>query len=191
MSNSAAAAASRTASASASATAADAASPLVSSALPDADILREVRAYEHARQRAKRAEEVARRRAVKEQSLTALGNQLSQPTPRSKKGAGAAPSYDSVGVENLAAPPRDDVAHGPAPSRPAGMRLDDLVRVAAPAKPRKSKRKDVGFEMVPPVRSVIALDDTTSRDVVIDEPWEYIPRDNEVPKASYAAILGA
>ncbi|KAF8131578.1 hypothetical protein EV363DRAFT_170400 [Boletus edulis] len=46
------------------------------------------------------------------------------------------------------------------------LTLGDLI-----SKPRRPKAKQLDFEVIPPIRAVIALDDAEA-----DEPWEYITR---------------
>ncbi|KAL1697232.1 hypothetical protein GGG16DRAFT_83628 [Schizophyllum commune] len=166
-----------------------------SSTLPEVDALRDMRAYEHARQRVKRAEEIARRKALKERSVS--GGNMHHPSAtgssaKAKAASGSSTDDTSSASEPWAHSSLDDWERTPMPSiaqSPLAMKLEDIV--AKPAKSRKSKRKDAEYEMVSPLPTVIALDDANYRDITIDEPWEYIPRPDEVPKASYAAVLRA
>lgn len=70
------------------------------------------------------------------------------------------------------------------------VRLADLVRPA-----KKAHRKqgcDADFELVPHIRSVIALDDAMDDASELDEPWEYVSgeTEGEVRKApSYAQVV--
>lgn len=47
--------------------------------------------------------------------------------------------------------------------------------------------------MVPHIRSVIVLDDAAIRDVPVDEPWEHIYGEDDIPvKApTYATVLSS
>ncbi|KAG6886471.1 hypothetical protein C0992_003794, partial [Termitomyces sp. T32_za158] len=59
-------------------------------------------------------------------------------------------------------------------------------------KPRRGREQD--FEVVPPLRSVIVLDDITTPEFDFDEPWEHVyasdadTNDNYRPELSYAKI---
>lgn len=66
------------------------------------------------------------------------------------------------------------------------VQLADLV---ISKKPRR-KIQDGDFEFVPPVRSVIVLDDNTTPEIDFDEPWEHIygTDDNRTSEPSYADI---
>jgi len=44
---------------------------------------------------------------------------------------------------------------------------------------------DGDFEVIPPVRSVIALDDDTTPDLDFDEPWEHIYGVEDVSTPAY------
>ena len=183
-----------------------------SSTLPEVDALRDMRAYEHARQRVKRAEEIARRKALKERSVSGGNSHHSSATgsgAKAKAASGSSTDDTSSASEPWAHSRLNDWERTPMPSiaqSPSAMKLEDII--AKPAKSRKSKRaslllscimtlltkrtgKDAEYEMVSPLPTVIALDDANYRDITIDEPWEYIPRPDEVPKASYAAVLRA
>jgi hypothetical protein len=47
------------------------------------------------------------------------------------------------------------------------------------------------FEMISPVRPVIALDDLEAREMEMEEPWEHVEREFEQGKGepSYAAVV--
>ncbi|KAG1813954.1 uncharacterized protein BJ212DRAFT_1364716 [Suillus subaureus] len=57
------------------------------------------------------------------------------------------------------------------------MALGDFVTLRTK---KLSKTQDVDFEILPPVRSVIALDDL-GHDIEINEPWEFISLASESP----------
>ena len=79
------------------------------------------------------------------------------------------------------------------------VNFEDLLKVSAQRKARKTK--DEEFELVPAVKSVIALDDMPTgavHDMEIDEPWEHIESEEGEGKKmkggkraepSYAAIV--
>ncbi|KAF5385018.1 hypothetical protein D9615_001022 [Tricholomella constricta] len=78
---------------------------------------------------------------------------------------------------------REGIEH--APLR-AEVPLADLL---ISRKPRHGR--DSGFEVVPPIRSVIVLDDTIAPDLDFDEPWEHVSTDDadeREPEPSYAKI---
>ncbi|KAJ3487966.1 hypothetical protein NLJ89_g11664 [Agrocybe chaxingu] len=67
--------------------------------------------------------------------------------------------------------------------------LSDFV-VTSSRKPRKAKDDD--FEFIPPVRSVIVLDDMAeTRDMDVDEPWEHVDDDFDGTDASKASDAGS
>ncbi|TFK70085.1 hypothetical protein BDN72DRAFT_724176, partial [Pluteus cervinus] len=66
-----------------------------------------------------------------------------------------------------------------------------LVDLITTKKPRNLKGPD-DFEIIPHIRSVIALDDVNSSDSDFDEPWEHIDNETEKPTyngPSYASIV--
>jgi len=68
------------------------------------------------------------------------------------------------------------------------VQLADLI---VTKKPRR-QGKDGDFEVIPPVRSVIVLDDPVTPDMDFDEPWEHIYGvDDDMPsyEPSYAKIV--
>ncbi|KAL4067235.1 hypothetical protein V8B97DRAFT_1918994 [Scleroderma yunnanense] len=161
-------------------------------------VAKDVRAHEHARHRAKeRREHVqAKERKEKVAVLKAFGMKLSS------HGHGAKP------VRKSRAESWDgDVPEVPLPSKSSSLlqplaplrtstgsftelTLGDLISVPFP---KKAKKLD--FEVIPPVRAVIALDDATY-DVEPDEPWEYITGtglDDQLPQKerSYAQAAAA
>jgi len=74
------------------------------------------------------------------------------------------------------------------------VQLADLLEDTIPTKNKKKPRrnaKDGDFEVIPHVRSVIALDDKAAPEPEIDEPWEHIygaDEDQLVHEPSYASI---
>ncbi|KAI6015669.1 hypothetical protein EDC04DRAFT_2948522 [Pisolithus marmoratus] len=158
-------------------------------------IAKDVRAHEHARHRAKQQQEHAQAKERKERAavLRALGFKASASSgghggkPAAVRRLTMDPSWDGdepdvspwtkpscVPLEPVAAPLRSGA--GPLTE----LTLADLISVPRPQK--KGKHSD--FEVIPPVRAVIALDDDTD-DTESDEPWEYVTRaslNNEFPR---------
>ncbi|KAF9488488.1 hypothetical protein BDN71DRAFT_1499473 [Pleurotus eryngii] len=87
---------------------------------------------------------------------------------------------DIVAVDSPRALPSRSLSplrSGRSPPRPE-VALVDLINTTSRV-PRKSRKgKDGDFEFVPPVRSVIALDDSDTRevgdDMALNEPWEHV-----------------
>ncbi|KAF7796190.1 hypothetical protein EIP86_007364 [Pleurotus ostreatoroseus] len=96
---------------------------------------------------------------------------------------------DHEAIENEGAPTEED--------RPMAIEVS-LVELLKPAKTRKTKayQQACGFEVVPNVRSVLALDEVVTSEPEIDEPWECIDWDEDDPdgnnvadELSYAKVL--
>ncbi|KAI9569470.1 hypothetical protein HD554DRAFT_1978752, partial [Boletus coccyginus] len=132
---------------------------------------KDVRAHEHARHRTKERREyaLAKERKEKVAAVRVLGlkvihgaklvRRLSMESwdgeePREQRSVTAAHERD------VAPCPRDST------SSFTELTLGDLI-----SKPRKPKARQLDFEVIPPIRAVIALDDAEA-----DEPWEYITR---------------
>ncbi|KAF8966219.1 hypothetical protein BDZ97DRAFT_1756646 [Flammula alnicola] len=187
--------------------------PLSLAGIPKA-LERDMRAYEHERQRTKRAGERAINRARKAGFGLGIDKRAQSGSreerdmkrkPRSKAEVEVDVSVDAVGrstsstssvpagalIEGLsaAASPRARAgaiarANAMAVSAVDGasvqVNLSDLV-VLSQRKLRKVKEED--FELVPTLRSVIALDDMPTQvvhDMEIDEPWEHIESESDV-----------
>ncbi|CAA7264917.1 unnamed protein product [Cyclocybe aegerita] len=186
-------------------------SPLLS----NKDNERDVRAYEHDRQRTKRAAERAMKRAKKAGGPGAPchgchgGKGVTADRKTRGRVAGDAATNAEVDAD-VDVPPV-----GFTKSLPAGMgfgagmleranlvamveeavgidrkvSLLDFV-VTSSRKPRKAKDDD--FEFIPPVRSVIVLDDMAeTRDMDVDEPWEHVDDDFDGTDASKASDAGS
>ncbi|KAG6901362.1 hypothetical protein C0995_012976 [Termitomyces sp. Mi166 len=156
---------------------------------PPTPSLKESRAYEHDRQRLKKAAVLLARRQAKMKTKA-----LSLVKPQSRSGAGMCvdsrvgvhdcEDEDELGVEE------NEVEWGEARSlslrvgvpedaqwerertggRRAEVALSDLLIAR---KPRRGREQD--FELVPPLRSVIVLDDITApAELDLDEPWEHV-----------------
>ncbi|KAH0837867.1 hypothetical protein J3R83DRAFT_6095 [Lanmaoa asiatica] len=143
---------------------------------------KEVRAHEHARHRIKERREhtLAKERKSKAAAVRVLGIKVSHGAklvrkhsmenwdgeePEERRSAPAMSVQDAVPVheqeqEHRMAPPRDSTGSF------TELTLGDLI-----SRPRRPKAKQLDFEVIPPIRAVIALDD-----VEADEPWEYITR---------------
>jgi len=154
---------------------------------------RDVRAYEHERQRSKRAGELAIRRAKKAGAgkgkggagAAVGGRTADMGDPRRGKRAVVDVAVDAVlvtapsvrGFASVLVPPKKRSilsynAHSD-PSREVD--LSDLV-VLSQRKPRKLREGD--FELVPALPTVIALDDMPVLDMVVDEPWECVEEED-------------
>jgi hypothetical protein len=159
--------------------------------------VKDMRAYEHDRQKVKKAAELVKRKARKasgwSRALHELKTHSSGPTASSGK-------RERLWLEDVDAldglecePDVGRMLHS-LPSRGVlnkrEVKLADLVTAR---KPRKGKDGD--FEVIPHVRSVVILDDCVGLDLSEDEPWEYIRGQYEedviVETRSYADILSA
>ncbi|KXN85760.1 hypothetical protein AN958_10943 [Leucoagaricus sp. SymC.cos] len=156
-------------------------------------VQKDVRAYEHERQRLKKAADFVKMRARKAQQGADKAHQRSASVgsaAASEKG-GRLREEDDVeddgelvlsdswkenlgGVPVVAEPPRYE------------FRLADLIRSGKPRKPKG----DGDFEVIPHIRSVIVLDDNTPDEFDVDEPWEHVLNpDSEANKGpSYAEV---
>jgi len=158
---------------------------------PILSYVKEVRAFEHDRQRVRKATDFVKKRMQKAQPWGA------KPLTPKKGLASAAPSENIMAFRDEArdldipaALPRkyeiEDEYDVPSLSSRREVRLTDLV-VA-----RKSRKtKDGDFEIVPHLRSVIVLDDNASYEMSLEEPWEHIEGadvDNPDSEPSYAKV---
>ncbi|PCH34405.1 hypothetical protein WOLCODRAFT_15304 [Wolfiporia cocos MD-104 SS10] len=211
----------KAAAAAAAAAVAAATSPDANAAPPqparDADTAsayKSVREYEHDRHRAKKSVETERLRERKERKRRVrAGECAARPYSRAahcggrKTGAKNMAIYveeeDVKGAENAEGAERDaredahehglDFDGGVVVQLPDVMMRDVEFKVLVKqAKPRKRRADD--FEVVPKVRSVIALDDSAATaPAEMDEPWEHISMDDEerVSAPSYAQIVAS
>lgn len=143
---------------------------------------RDVRAYEHERQRSKRAGEWAIRRAKK--AIAGKGAVGGRTADMGDPRKGRKPVEVDVDADmdavlamapgavtrGMAVPPKKAY---PDPSRKVD--LSDLV-VLSQRKPRKLKEGD--FEFVPALPTIIVLDDTPALDMEVDEPWECVEEED-------------
>lgn len=172
-------------------------------------VTKDVRAHERARHRAKERQEHAQAKERKEKAamFRALGFKVSSSLSSSSGGHGGKPAAarkpsveswdgDELDVSLWTKPSYVPLEPAVAPLRSGAglfseLTLADLISVPRPQK----KAKKLDFEVIPPVRAVIALDDDTD-DTESDEPWEYITRaslNNELPQKgrSYAEAAAA
>lgn len=179
---------------------ADKDTPLTASS-PTLSSIKDLRAFEHDRQRAKKAADLVKMRARKGQgrwgSLAKGGlynssKKSATPVFSEKHGRlGTDEAFDGLLADScdLGTVASRDVFKLAQPE----VRLSDLVTFRKP-----SKGLDGDFVVVPH-RSVIVLDDIATHDLLIDEPWEHIYGSDEEESAattptkgpSYAAILSS
>ncbi|KAK2460104.1 hypothetical protein APHAL10511_007870 [Amanita phalloides] len=134
------------------------------------NVSKEVRAYEHSRQRVKKTAETASLRVRKLASAT---KQLSLSHPRTPTNKVLKGTRISDDIADLDDPVVLDITHGDEQPELLKGRLE--VSLADFIVTRKSRKGiDNDFEVIPHVRSVIILDDNQPHDIEIDEPWEYI-----------------
>jgi len=144
------------------------------------------RTYEHIRQRVKKAADTVKMRAQK----TKRSNSPRRLRFNARRQGGAVrldedDVFDAVLIDSVN---RGDAHTQLPPSSRVDVKLSDLVMTRLP-----HKRNDSDFEVVPHIRSVIVLDDVGTRDVSVDEPWEHIYGEDDLPvKApSYATVLSS
>lgn len=172
------------------------------------------RAYEHERQRVKRAGDWAKRSARKATKGTIRGTSVGR---ASAPHAARRVKNGKVGLDvdvdvDAVTPQGRDTEHPTdagllvslSPSGDGGkdaskvvpgveVNLAEIIMLSQ-RKPRKPKVED--FEVIPHIRSVIALDDAANvHDMDLDEPWEHIYGEGKVPdgtfgRPSYARVAG-
>lgn len=162
---------------------------------------KDARAYEHERQRLKKAADFVKMRSRKARGTEWSGNRAYQ---RSASVASTTPSEKGRRLQEEDS--EDGDVEGPVllDSRPENMgvvplmaepsprppryevRLADFIRAGKPRKPKGHG----DFEVIPHIRSVIVLDDNTPDEFGEDEPWEYVLNpDSEPDKGlSYAEV---
>jgi len=172
---------------------------------------KDVRAYEHERQRAKHAGEWAQRRARKATKGTGVGRASAVHAGRrakTRKGGSDvdvdvsavipqgkdAESPDGLGagvLKEVSLPPNRDDASKAVPG--VKVNLSEIMVLSQ----RKLRQLNVDdFEVIPHIRSVIALDDVDNvHDMDLDEPWEHIYGEEKVSdgkfgRPSYARVAG-
>jgi len=168
---------------------------------------KDVRAYEHDRQRVKKAAKRVLMKARKERVWTmckgAAYDKSKCSCCQSDKGkrlgstdVKALLDNDVVGDVAFLEAPRHRSNSGPTlgsqpftgiASATRDVKLADLVTAG---KPKKSK--DQEFEFIPHIRSVIVLDDIPGDDKDSEEPWEHVQEDEldeKVHGPSYAEVV--
>jgi hypothetical protein len=156
----------------------DASSALASS-FPSLPTIKDQRAYEHNRQRVKKAADVAKMRQKKRSGspLFKLDRGIASEKYRRLRADDVDP-LDGVLVES--AQNRDEA--GPPLPKASEVKLSDLlVR-------KQDRKKEADFEVIPHIRSVIVLDDFAP-DLAADEPWEHIDAEPVSKAPSYAQVL--
>jgi len=162
------------------------------------DVLRDVRAYERDRQRAKKAAELVKTRERKERGSIAGRNTWSPWSDKAAVKSGKTSWFrGSMLWDNENEKGDKDQREVERPVTPFQVMskqdsLDGEVKLAdlmTSRKPRKNKEGD--FEVIPLPRQVIVLDEFTVYDMDIDEPWEHVDRhdDEKVGGPSYAAVV--
>jgi len=172
---------------------------LLAASLPTLSSVKDVRAFEHDRQRVKKAADLVKMRARKSQGRWASlakgelynsSRKNTSPSESEKQKRLRAEEVEALdgsladSCDFSVVAPRDA-------SQPSEVKLSDLVTFR---KPRKGLDDD--FVLIPH-RSVIVLDDFATHDLMVDEPWEHIYGSDEEESIattptkgpSYAAIL--
>ncbi|KAF7365198.1 hypothetical protein MVEN_00391400 [Mycena venus] len=187
---------------------------LLAVSTPTLPSLKDVRAFEHDRQRVKKAADLVKMRARKGQgrwSALAKGELYNS----SRKSVAPVLSEKqrrlrAEEVDTLEGPLADngcdvDGVTSCNPSQPSEVKLADLITFRKPRKavgvyfcllsysPERATDNDF---VVIPQRSVIVLDDITSHDLLVDEPWDLLddedsPSTTPTKALSYAEILSA
>jgi len=142
---------------------------------------KDVRAHEHARHRTKERQEhaLAKERKEKAATVRALGLKVVRGAKLVRRLS--METWDGLVPKEQQQPARRSVEEAvPLPQSPLSPQRDglgspftELTLGDVISKPRQPKAKQLDFEVIPPIRAVIALDDV---DVDADEPWEYITR---------------
>ncbi|KAK0465866.1 uncharacterized protein EV420DRAFT_1636417 [Desarmillaria tabescens] len=161
----------------------DASAPL-SSSFPFLPTIKDQRAYEHNRQRVKKAADVLKMRQQKRSGSPFF--KLDRGTVSEKYRTLRADDIDPLDGVFVESAHRDETP--PLPKSPEVKLSDLIVR-------KQDRKKEPDFEVIPHIRSVIVLDDFTP-DLAADEPWEHIYGESDsesgepVSKTpSYAQVL--
>lgn len=183
------------------------------------DVLRDVRAYEHQRQRVKKTAELVKAKERKEKIAAAGRNTWSPWGDKSKPSAVNSSKSSWFGGREVKGvwdekeqletdtPVTTPIRVTSGVNRlPTEVALADLV---TSKKQRKTKGERVllsavleavaharllsegDFEVIPPPRSVIVLDEFSVHDMDVDEPWEHVSgdMDEKAEGLSYAQIV--
>ena len=177
------------------------------------DFLRDVCAYEHDRQRVKKAAELAKTREMKSRNAIERRNCWGPWADKPKKTVvrigktgwflwKEATKGELEKVEQLEA----DSPPTPAAPMRGEVKLADLIMLQKlcktkgktyPIPPSVTYRLHTfvstggNFEVIPPPRSVIVLNDFTINDMDLDGSWEHVPRgeDEKRNSLSYAQVI--
>ncbi|KAJ6613318.1 hypothetical protein B0H10DRAFT_2049168 [Mycena sp. CBHHK59/15] len=178
---------------------------LLATSSPALPSFKDLRAFEHDRQRVKKAMDLAKG------ELYNSARKSTWPLSSEKEKRLRAEEVDALDGSLVdAGYDLDGVALSRDPSQPSEVKLSDLVAFRKPRKglgtsitlpwlPVVERSVDGEFELIPHVRSVIVLDDITSHDLLVDEPWEYIYGSDEEESVattptkgpSYANVLSS
>ncbi|KAJ7250852.1 hypothetical protein B0H12DRAFT_656654 [Mycena haematopus] len=174
----------------------DALLALSTPALPS---LKDLRAFEHDRQRVKKAEDIVKMKARKGQGRWAAlakgelynsSRKTVTPVLSEKQKRLRADEVDALDGSLADSGREVDEISSCDVSQPSEVKLVDLITFR---KPRKGL--DGEFVLVPRTPTVIVLDDITSRDFSVEEPWDLLDDEDSstiTTKAlSYAEILSA
>ncbi|KAG1742755.1 uncharacterized protein EDB91DRAFT_1127895 [Suillus paluster] len=140
------------------------------------------RAYERARHQTKERREHAQLKERKERAATGVRatppkeGHVSRAARRVSMEFWDGDEPDSGPLTGLGRP----INVAPVPRIKSGFSKVVLADFVTFKTKKLSKAQDVDFEFLPPVRSVIALDDF-GHDIEIDEPWEFISLAPESP----------
>ncbi|KAJ7644152.1 hypothetical protein FB45DRAFT_289682 [Roridomyces roridus] len=174
---------------------------LLATSTPASPTLKDVRAFEHERQRMKKAADLVKMRARKGRWTSSLpkgelynsSRKSTVPLFSEKEKLLRADDVDPLDGSlvtdtrtELDGVPTRNVSNAPE------VKLSDLV--AFPTRTKSRKGLDGDFVVIPPNRHVIVLDDIVSHDLLIDDGWEHIHGVDDEPvmtKQSYADVLSA
>ncbi|KAG6884035.1 hypothetical protein C0993_001949 [Termitomyces sp. T159_Od127] len=180
---------------------------------PPTASFKESRAFEHDRQRLKKAAVLLARNARKSEAKTTQVIVKPQQQSARRGGAGVHVEVNDRDDEDELVLEENEVEWGEARSpslrlgppedaqrerEREGIRTRGLHRAEVALsdfliarKPRRGREQD--FEVVPPLRSVIVLDDIATPELDFDEPWEHVyasdADNNHRPELSYAKIV--
>jgi len=135
-----------------------------------------VRAHEHARHRTKERREhaLAKERKEKAAAVRVLGLKATHAHGVKLVRKLSMESWDGEEPEERSVPAasvRDAVPEPTAPPKHSTSSFMELTLGDLISRPRRRKARQLDFEVISPIRAVIALDDAEA-----DEPWEYITR---------------
>jgi hypothetical protein len=159
--------------------------------------LKDLRAFEHNRQRVKKAADVAKMRARKAAAVDpsrVIKSSKDCPLPSQKEKLLREEDVDALDgffspTLTLDGTKRRESLITPFEPVKREVKLEDLV--VTPQKKAGRKTRDGDFEVVPHVRAVIVLDDNADvHDMDVDEAWEHVTLDNDDDEASSSSDGG-